>query len=99
MGKTLTGKTITLEVEGTDTIGGEGQDPGQGGHPPGPAAPDLRREAAGGRPHTPGLQHPEGVHSAPRAPSAWRVLDSGTFPGWPFSWALSANKRGAFEIN
>ena len=29
----------------------EGQDPGQGGHPSGPAAPDFRRQAAGGRPH------------------------------------------------
>jgi hypothetical protein len=29
----------------------EEQDPGQGGHPPGPAALDLRRQAARGRPH------------------------------------------------
>ncbi len=33
--KTLTGKTITLEVESSDTIDNvKTQDPGQGGHPP-----------------------------------------------------------------
>ena len=37
----------------------EGEDPGQGGHPAGPAAADLRGEAAGGRPHAGGLQHSE----------------------------------------
>ncbi|KAH8619236.1 Ubiquitin 2 like Rad60 SUMO like Ubiquitin family Ubiquitin like domain [Trypanosoma vivax] len=39
--KTLTGKTIALEVEASDTIEREGEDPGQGGYPAGPAAPDL----------------------------------------------------------
>eukprot|EP00966_Prymnesium_polylepis_P324911 7380908-Prymnesium_polylepis.1 len=29
----------------------EGEDPGQGGHPARPAAPDLRGQAARGRPH------------------------------------------------
>merc|ERR1712196_432837 len=53
----------------------EGQDPGQGGHPAGSAAPDLRREAAGGWPHPAGLQHPEGVHSSPCASSARRHAD------------------------
>ncbi|CAM9826859.1 unnamed protein product, partial [Hapterophycus canaliculatus] len=47
----------------------------QGGHPPGPAAPDLRGQAAGGRPHPVGLQHPEGVHPAPGAPPARRTVD------------------------
>ena len=50
----------------------EGQDPGQGGHPAGPAAADLRGQAAGGRPDAGGLQYPEGVHAPPGAPSARR---------------------------
>ena len=41
-------------------------------HPPGPAAPHLRRKAARGRPHARGLQHPEGVDAAPCAPPARR---------------------------
>merc|ERR1711907_908094 len=50
--------------------GREGQDPGQGGHPPGPAAFDLRWQAARGWEDSPGLQHPEGVHPALGAPLA-----------------------------
>jgi ubiquitin C len=50
----------------------EGQDPGQGGHPPRPAAPHLRGQAAGGRPHSRRLQHPEGEHSALGAAPARR---------------------------
>merc|ERR1712167_398927 len=46
----------------------EGEDPGQGGYPTRPAAPDLRGQAARGRPHAVGLQHPEGVDAAPGAP-------------------------------
>ncbi|PWZ05120.1 hypothetical protein Zm00014a_028650 [Zea mays] len=49
----------------------QGQDPGQGGHPSGPAAPHLRRQAAGRRPHLGRLQHPEGVHAPPRPPPPW----------------------------
>uniref|UniRef100_A0A0D9Z4Y1 Uncharacterized protein n=1 Tax=Oryza glumipatula TaxID=40148 RepID=A0A0D9Z4Y1_9ORYZ len=45
----------------------QGQDPGQGRYPAGPAAPHLRREAAGGWPHAGRLQHPEGVHASPGA--------------------------------
>ena len=45
----------------------EAEDPGQGGHPARPAAPHLRRQAARGRPHALGLQHPEGVDAPPRA--------------------------------
>ncbi len=54
---------------------GEAEDSGQGGHPAGPAAPDLRRQAARRRPHSLGLQHPEGEHAAPRSASAGRHAD------------------------
>merc|ERR1711962_646404 len=47
----------------------QGQDPGQGGHPPGPAEVDLRWQAARGRQDPLRLQHPEGVHSPPCPPS------------------------------
>merc|ERR1712107_578766 len=63
--KTLTGKTITLEVEPSDDRECQGQDPGQGGNPPGPAEVDLRWQAAGGWQDSVRLQHPEGVHSSP----------------------------------
>merc|ERR1711959_125587 len=64
--KTLTGKTTTLDVEPSDTIENVKQKiQEQGGHPSGPAAPDLRGQAAGGRPHALGLQHAEGEHAAP----------------------------------
>merc|ERR1712072_1571694 len=54
----------------------EGQDPGQGGHPSRSAASDLRRQAARGRPHPLGLQHPEGVDPPSRPASAWRPLNA-----------------------
>jgi hypothetical protein len=57
--KTLTGKTITLEV--------------QGRHPPRPAAPHLCREAARRRPDVCRLQHPKGVHPAPCPATAGRA--------------------------
>ena len=41
-------------------------------HPPGPAAPDLCRQAARGRPHPGRLQHPKGVDAAPRPAPARR---------------------------
>ena len=88
--KTLTGKTITLEVESSDTIDNvktkiQGTHRAhalhlqeyltdscrQGGNPTRPAASHLRRQAAGGRPHPLGLQHPEGVDPPPRPSSAW----------------------------
>ncbi len=43
-------------------------------HPARPAAPDFRRQAAGGRPHAGRLQHPEGVDAAPGAAPARRKL-------------------------
>ena len=52
----------------------QGQDPGQGGYPPRPAAPDLCWQAAGGWPHTERLQHPEGEHSPPGVAPAWRLM-------------------------
>lgn len=39
------------------------EDPGQGGHPSGSAAADLRGQAARGRPDARRLQHPEGVNA------------------------------------
>merc|ERR1719412_1842337 len=65
--KTLTGKTITLEVEPSDSIERQGQDPRQGGNPPRSAEVDLRWQAAGGWKDFVGLQHPEGVHPPPGA--------------------------------
>jgi hypothetical protein len=48
--KTLTGKTITLEVESSDTISNcKAKIQAKEGHPAGPADPDLRRQAAVGR--------------------------------------------------
>merc|ERR1712166_1163764 len=49
----------------------QGQDPGQGGHSTRSAALDLCRQAAGRWPHLVRLQHPEGVHVAPRVAFAW----------------------------
>uniref|UniRef100_A0A0E0QS84 Uncharacterized protein n=1 Tax=Oryza rufipogon TaxID=4529 RepID=A0A0E0QS84_ORYRU len=46
----------------------QGQDPGQGRYPAGPAASHLRGEAARGWPHPGRLQHSEGVDASPGAP-------------------------------
>merc|ERR1712233_154427 len=79
--KTLTGKTITLEVEPSDTVENvkaKIQDPfrlqhPEGVHPP-PRSPsqgryaDLRKDPLR-------LQHPEGVHPPSRSPSQGRYAD------------------------
>ncbi len=63
--KTLTGKTITLEVEPSDYHWErQGKDPGQRRHSPWPAEVDLCRQTARRWPHTVWLQHPERVHLA-----------------------------------
>ena len=48
---------------------------GQGGHPARPAATDLRRQTAGGRSNSLGLQHPEGEYPSPGAAPAWWHAD------------------------
>ncbi len=45
-------------------------DPRQGGHLAGPAAPNLLRQAARGQPHARRLQYPEGVDAASRDQAA-----------------------------
>merc|ERR1711964_250691 len=70
--KTWAGKTITLDVEPNDTIQNVKAKIQDKGHPARAAAPHLRRQAAGGWPHSLRLQHPEGEHSAPRPASSRR---------------------------
>merc|ERR1712179_784589 len=53
----------------------ESQDPGQGRHSPRSAEIDLRRQTAGRRTHTVGLQHPERVYTPSCAASPRRYAD------------------------
>ena len=62
------------DLDGLGPHAGEGEDSGQGGHPAGPAAPDLRRQAARGRPHPERLQHPE-VSTGLSTISVWWHVD------------------------
>jgi hypothetical protein len=94
--KTLTGKTITLEVEASDTIENvkaKIQDKVNsltlltfnclflGRHPTGSATFDLRWQAVGRRTHLVRLQHPKGVNSPFGPASAWRSIN----PRWPMA--------------
>ena len=67
--KTLTGKSIALEVESLDTVDNvKAKIQDKGGYPSGSAMPDLRREAVGG-------SH---MHRRHRLDKVWLTPDHGT---------------------
>ncbi|KAL0335435.1 UNVERIFIED_CONTAM: Polyubiquitin [Sesamum radiatum] len=72
--KTLTGKTVTLDVESTDTVESVKSkiQEKEGVGSSGPATTDIHRQTTGRRTHFVRLQHTERKHPPPRPPPTRR---------------------------